>query len=82
MLSGNSMRKSFKDSLKVLEADIQHANSLYVVLLSSQFFFFASFLGLISFVLGQSGFLISSLVVYFFWVFVPDCFDDAHIVCC
>nr|XP_009384485.1 PREDICTED: E3 ubiquitin-protein ligase RNF8-B [Musa acuminata subsp. malaccensis] len=28
MLSGNSMRKSFKDSLKVLEADIQHANSL------------------------------------------------------
>ncbi|RWW28211.1 hypothetical protein GW17_00007332 [Ensete ventricosum] len=30
MLSDNSMRKSFKDSLKVLEADIQHANSLYV----------------------------------------------------
>lgn len=24
------MRKSFKDSLKVLEADIQHANTLYV----------------------------------------------------
>jgi hypothetical protein len=23
-----SMRKSFKDSLKVLEADIQHANTL------------------------------------------------------
>ena len=23
-----SMRKSFKDSLKVLEADIQHANSM------------------------------------------------------
>ncbi|RZR79388.1 hypothetical protein BHM03_00005105 [Ensete ventricosum] len=44
MLSDNSMRKSFKDSLKVLEADIQHANSLYVVLLFSQFFFFASFL--------------------------------------
>ncbi|RRT81481.1 hypothetical protein BHE74_00010616 [Ensete ventricosum] len=36
MLSDNSMRKSFKDSLKVLEADIQHANSLYVVLLFSQ----------------------------------------------
>lgn len=68
MLSGNSMRKSFKDSLKVLEADIQHANSLYVVLLSSQFFF-ASFLGLISCVLGQSGFLISLLVLYFFWGF-------------
>ncbi|RWW25857.1 hypothetical protein GW17_00009793 [Ensete ventricosum] len=29
MLSGGSMRKSFKDSLKVLEADIQHANTLY-----------------------------------------------------
>ncbi|CAL9067301.1 E3 ubiquitin-protein ligase AIRP2-like isoform X1 [Musa acuminata AAA Group] len=28
MLSGGSMRKSFKDSLKVLEADIQHANTL------------------------------------------------------
>lgn len=27
-----SMRKSFKDSLKVLEADIQHANTLYVCL--------------------------------------------------
>ncbi|RZR74438.1 hypothetical protein BHM03_00036947 [Ensete ventricosum] len=27
MLSGGSMRKSFKDSLKVLEADIQHANT-------------------------------------------------------
>lgn len=27
---GGSMRKSFKDSLKVLEADIQHANTLYV----------------------------------------------------
>lgn len=26
---GGSMRKSFKDSLKVLEADIQHANTLY-----------------------------------------------------
>lgn len=25
-----SMRKSFKDSLKILEADIQHANTLYV----------------------------------------------------
>ncbi|CAL9069252.1 E3 ubiquitin-protein ligase AIRP2-like [Musa acuminata AAA Group] len=28
MLSGGAMRKSFKDSLKVLEADIQHANTL------------------------------------------------------
>lgn len=34
MLSGGAMRKSFKDSLKVLEADIQHANTLYVLLLS------------------------------------------------
>lgn len=34
MLSGSAMRKSFKDSLKVLEADIQHANTLYVLLLS------------------------------------------------
>ncbi|RRT48681.1 hypothetical protein B296_00028826 [Ensete ventricosum] len=31
MLSGGSMRKSFKDSLKVLEADIQHANTLYFI---------------------------------------------------
>lgn len=30
MLPGGTMRKSFKDSLKVLEADIQHANTLYV----------------------------------------------------
>ncbi|XP_074555784.1 E3 ubiquitin-protein ligase AIRP2-like [Curcuma longa] len=28
MLPGGTMRKSFKDSLKVLEADIQHANTL------------------------------------------------------
>ncbi|XP_074560984.1 E3 ubiquitin-protein ligase AIRP2-like [Curcuma longa] len=28
MLSGGTMRRSFKDSLKVLEADIQHANTL------------------------------------------------------
>lgn len=28
---GIVMRKSFKDSLKALEADIQHANTLYVL---------------------------------------------------
>lgn len=30
MLRGSAMKKSFKESLKALEADIQHANSLYV----------------------------------------------------
>ncbi|RWW32795.1 hypothetical protein GW17_00002513, partial [Ensete ventricosum] len=39
MLSGGAMRKSFKDSLKVLEADIQHANTLYVLLFFFFFFF-------------------------------------------
>ncbi|KAK4399068.1 E3 ubiquitin-protein ligase AIRP2 [Sesamum angolense] len=29
---GAPMRKSFKDSLKVLEADIQHANTLYMLM--------------------------------------------------
>ncbi|KAG6525647.1 hypothetical protein ZIOFF_015612 [Zingiber officinale] len=31
MLSGGTMRRLFKDSLKVLEADIQHARTLYIV---------------------------------------------------
>jgi hypothetical protein len=37
-----SMRKSFKDSLKLLEADIQHANTLLVLSLSLSLFNFHS----------------------------------------
>ncbi|KAG6487863.1 hypothetical protein ZIOFF_056601 [Zingiber officinale] len=36
MLSGGTMWRSFKDSPKVLEADIQHANTLYVVVVFPQ----------------------------------------------
>lgn len=39
-----STRRSFKDSLKALEADIQHANTLYdVSTFSPEFLFFPSF---------------------------------------
>ena len=35
------MRKSFKDSLKTLEADIQYANTLYCLLLHNFYFCFS-----------------------------------------
>lgn len=43
-----SMRKSFKDSLKVLEADIQHANTLYVSRCFSRVFFLGLILTIFS----------------------------------
>lgn len=38
------MRKSFKDSLKALEADIDHANTLYVYSSLCFFFFLLPFI--------------------------------------
>lgn len=41
------MRKSYKDSLKALEADIQHANTLYCLFSNCvlRFFLFSSWYG-------------------------------------
>lgn len=55
---GGPMRKSFKDSLKVLEADVQHANTLWVILIF-QIFFFRQFFGF-------SLFVFLSLYILFF----------------